>query len=183
MKEVFKFFKEVLKIVILSLIIVVPIRCFVFQPFIVKGISMEPNFHNGDYLIVDELTYHFRDPVRGEVIVFRYPQNPSQRFIKRVIGLPGEKVILKNGKIEIVDRFGKKKVLDESAYLSRENWLTQKTFVLKEDEYFVLGDNREHSFDSRRWGPLPKKYIIGRVVFRAWPPDSVKAFFKPLYNY
>ncbi len=119
MKKTFLFFWEVAKIVILALVIVVPIRYFVFQPFIVKGLSMEPNFHDGDYLIIDEFTYHFRAPRRGEAVVFKYPQDPSQRFIKRIIGLPQEKVELKVGEVIITDKFGESQVLNESGYLSR----------------------------------------------------------------
>ena len=117
MKDFLSFLLETIKIVILAIIIVFPIRYFVFQPFFVQGMSMEPNFFNSDYLIVDEITYRFRDPKRGEVIVFKYPQSPTQRYIKRIIGLPGETVIIKNGQITIING-NEKFVLDESRYLS-----------------------------------------------------------------
>ena len=180
-KSTLLFFGEVLKIVVLALVIVVPIRYFIFQPFIVKGISMEPTFHNGDYLIIDEFTYYFREPQRGEVLVFRYPNNPSEKFIKRIIGLPGEKVILETNQITIIDKFSKKTVLDESAYIESQTLLTKKEFQLAEDEYFVLGDNRSHSFDSRNWGSLPREYIIGKVVLRAFPPTAMAYFQAPSY--
>ncbi len=181
MKKTLLFFWEVAKIVILALVIVVPIRYFVFQPFIVKGLSMEPNFHDGDYLIIDEFTYHFRAPVRGEAVVFKYPQDPSQRFIKRIIGLPQEKIELKAGKVVITDKFGESQVLDESGYLSGLGWPEGKEFLLGENEYFVLGDNRAHSFDSRKWGPLKEKDIIGRVIIRAWPPAVMAMIPTPSY--
>lgn len=181
MKKALLFFWEILKIVLLALIIVVPIRYFVFQPFIVKGISMEPNFHNGDYLIVDEFSYHFRTPVRGEVVVFKNPKNLSEKFIKRIIGLPGEEIILENNQIVIIDEFAKKTILDESIYLDYPVRLSKKEFYLKEDEYFVLGDNRLHSFDSRDWGPLLEKYIIGRAVLRVFPPITMAYFPTPSY--
>ncbi len=181
MKKILLFLLEIFKIVILALVIVVPIRYFVFQPFIVRGASMEPGFHNGDYLIVDELTYHFRDPERGEVAVFRYPLDPSQRFIKRVIGLPGETVILNNGKVEIIDEFGNKVALDESDYLHSGSWLGNTKIKLGQEEYFVLGDNRMHSFDSRKWGVLERDSIIGRAIFRAWPLDDLQYFPTPDY--
>lgn len=180
-KKIVSFFWEILKIVILALVIVVPIRYFIFQPFIVKGISMTPTFHQGDYLIIDELTYRFRDPQRGEVVVFRYPKDPSQKFIKRIIALPQEKVTLQGSEIIITDKFGKKIVLDESSYLSFPKNFIPREIKLRQEEYFVLGDNRIHSFDSRNWGPLPRKYIIGKVFLRAWPPRAFAFFPAPSY--
>ena len=181
LKNTLIFFLEILKIVVLALVIVIPIRYFVFQPFIVKGISMEPNFHNGDYLIVDEFSYYFKLPQRGEVIVFSYPKNPSEKFIKRVIGLPEEKIELKNEKIIITDQSGKEIVLYELDYLNSSNYLGNKEFVLSKEEYFVLGDNRLHSFDSRNWGTLSKDYIIGKVALRAFPPTAMAYFSVPSY--
>ncbi len=181
MNKVASFFFEVLKTVILALVIVIPIRYFVFQPFIVKGISMEPAFQGGNYLIVDELSYRFRDPARGEVIVFRYPKNPSERFIKRVVGLPLETIILQRGKIEIIDEFKNKKILDESKYIFSQNWPGDVNVILGEDEYFVLGDNRIHSLDSRKWGVLNSEYIIGRAILRAWPPNALSPILAPDY--
>jgi len=170
------------KTLILALVIVIPIRYFIFQPFFVQGQSMEPNFENGDYLIVDELSYRFREPQRGEVVVFRYPQNPSLRYIKRIIGLPGETLEIKNGVITIYQGNSNKEVLDESNYLS-PNLQTpgDLKMTLNEKEYFVLGDNRLASFDSRRWGTLPQKNIIGRVFFRAWPLTVLARIEVPSY--
>ena len=168
---------EILKIVIIALVIVIPIRYFLFQPFIVKGQSMEPNFENSNYLIVDELSFRFRDPQRGEVVVFRYPKNISQRFIKRIIGLPGDKIEVKAGSIMVNDQ-----VLDESKYLpSGVQTPGNIQTSLNENEYFVLGDNRISSFDSRQWGTLPRKNIIGRVYFRAWPITDLTKFEVPSY--
>ncbi len=135
---------------------------------------MEPNYSHGDYLIVDEISYRFRDPQRGEVIVFYYPEDPSYRHIKRIIGLPEETVIVENEKITIITPDSKESFLDESGYLSFTDFnLEEKLeFVLKEGEYFVLGDNRVASFDSRRWGPLQENYIIGRTVLKAFPFSS-----------
>ena len=172
---------EVIKIVILAVVIVLPVRYFLFQPFFVQGISMEPNFENGDYLIVDEISYRFREPERGEIIVFKYPKNPTQRYIKRIIGLPGETVEIKEGQVIILDE-NWNQVLDESEYLS-ENIETSGNIrvSLSEDEYFVLGDNRNFSSDSRRWGALPKKYIVGKVYVRAWPFVALAKFETPAY--
>ncbi len=156
---------EFLMIGALAVIIVVPIRMFIFQPFLVKGSSMEPNFHNGDYLIIDELSYRMRSPERGEVIVFKYPENPSQKYIKRIIGLPGETIEVKEGKIRITG-LQEDFVLNEDVYLSGVETFGVDTLKLAPDEYFVLGDNREHSSDSRYWGSVPKANLIGRVWWR-----------------
>ncbi len=176
---------EVLQVVIIALAIVVPIRFFIFQPFIVKGASMEPSFHGGDYLIIDEITYRFREPERGEVVVFKYPLDTSQRFIKRIVGLPGEKVDVDKGRIIITSPLGEKKLLDETLYISiplSEMQLENASLTLGQNQYFVMGDNRTHSFDSRQWGAMDRKDIIGKVVFRAWPPLDVSYFNAPQYS-
>jgi signal peptidase I len=171
---------EILRIVILALIIVLPIRFFIFQPFVVKGASMEPNFDQGDYLIIDEISYRFREPKRGEVIVFRFPLNPSQRFIKRIVGLPGETVEIKEGKV-IIKSGDKVQTLNEK-YLPSINFNGREyNFTLKENEYFVLGDNRNFSYDSRYFGPLNKKFIIGRVILRLWPIKNISKIEVPAY--
>jgi len=181
MKKFLLFTWEIIKIIIIALVIVVPIRYFLFQPFFVKGQSMEPNFENGDYLIVDEISYRFRNPQRGEVVVFKYPNNPSQRYIKRIIGLPGETIEITDGQIVIFNDDGKK-VLDEEDYLAFLSFTPGNVKItLGDNEYFVLGDNRIASSDSRRWGPLPKENIIGRVVIRAWPFATLSKIELPNY--
>jgi len=173
----FLFVWEILKIVIVALLIVLPIRYFLFQPFIVKGQSMEPNFENGDYLIIDEISYRLREPQRGEVIVFKYPYNPSQRYIKRIIGLPGELIEVKDGRVMVENQ-----VLNEAEYLSSGLTMPGNVrFLLDENEYFVLGDNRGSSSDSRQWGPLKRTNIIGRVYFRAWPVTAMAKIEVPEY--
>jgi signal peptidase I len=182
MKKVLSFIWETLKIAVIALAIVIPIRYFLFQPFFVKGQSMEPNFENGDYLIVDELSYRIRQPERGEVIVFKYPQDLSQRYIKRIIGLPGETVEIKDGKVTIFGKDSQPKVLNESGYLPV--YLATSgdlRITLGENEYFVMGDNRPVSYDSRGWGPVPEQDIIGRVLIRAWPFASLTMVEAPAY--
>ncbi|MBI2450129.1 MAG: signal peptidase I [Candidatus Nealsonbacteria bacterium] len=170
------------KIVIIALLIVVPIRYFIFQPFFVKGASMEPNFQNGDYLIVDEISYRMRDPQRGEVIVFKYPGNTSQRYIKRIIGLPGEIVEIKYGKVNVYNSNGVPQILDELSYLPVFIETSGSTEVqLADGEYFVLGDNRVASSDSRRWGTLPRENIIGKVLLRVWPFAAMAMIEAPDY--
>ncbi|MDD2696592.1 MAG: signal peptidase I [Candidatus Pacebacteria bacterium] len=182
MKSFFVFIWEIAKIVIIALVIVLPIRSIVFQPFFVKGDSMTPNFENGDYLIVDEISYKIRDPQRGEVIVFKYPNDTSQRYIKRIIGLPGETVQVENGQIVVYNEEGGK-ILQESEYLSPSVFTPGDTRItLGENEYFVLGDNRAASSDSRRWGSLPKEDIIGRALLRAWPLAALAKIEVPEYS-
>ncbi len=181
MKKFFVFIWEIFKITIIALAIVIPIRYFLFQPFFVKGQSMAPNFETGDYLIVDEISYRFQEPQRGEVIIFRYSQKPSYRFIKRIIGLPGEIVEIKEGKV-IIYKNNQPQVLDESDYLPSSVKTPGNILItLGEDEYFVLGDNRAFSFDSRSFGFLPEKEIIGRVFIRAWPFVDIVKFEAPVY--
>ena len=169
MKKILLFIWDISKIVIIALLIVVPIRYFVFQPFFVRGQSMEPNFYQGDYLIIDELSYQFRAPQRGEVIVFKYPQDPSQRYIKRIVGLPGETIAIQEGKV-FISQDGVDQPLEETGYLSQVVQTSGDIQItLNKEEYFVLGDNRSLSADSRRWGTLPEENIIGRVFLRAWP--------------
>ena len=181
MRNFLVFIWEITKIVIIALLIVVPIRYFIFQPFFVRGKSMEPNFENNDYLIVDEISYRFRAPQRGEVVVFKCPQNPSQRYIKRIVGLPGETIEIGDGKVVIFSEKGSQ-ILNESDYLSP--YITTPGDIrvtLDENEYFVLGDNRSVSADSRRFGPLPRKNIVGRVFLRAWPFTAFAKIAAPQY--
>jgi signal peptidase I len=182
MKKTLLFFWEITKIVLIASAIVVPIRYFLFQPFFVKGQSMEPNYETGDYLIIDELSYRLRNPERGEVIVLKYPNDPAQRYIKRLIGLPGETVQINNGQVTIYKVDSTIEILDESEYLaSNVQTIGNKNVTLGEDEYFVLGDNRLVSSDSRVWGIVPEKYIIGKVFLRAWPLDSAEKITSPIY--
>ncbi len=164
------FWKELGKIVFLSLAIVIPFRLFIAQPFIVEGASMYPTFKDSHYLIVDELSYRFKEPERGSVLIFRYPKNPSKSFIKRVIGLPGEIVSIQNGQVTITSsEYPEGLVLDEP-YVKWKK-IETLSYTLGQGEYFVMGDNRAQSADSRIWGPVPKDKIIGRPVLRFIPPS------------
>ena len=142
---------------------------------------MVPNFQSGDYLIVDEISYRFKSPQRGDVVVLKYPLDTTQRFIKRIIGLPGETVLVQNGKVTI-KKDGKDLTLEEKKYLPESldtNGDVRTT--LGNDQYFVLGDNRQSSYDSRRWGILPKDDIIGRAILRIFPISTMSYIAVPSY--
>ncbi len=180
-KKYLPFLWELAKIIIIAVIIVVPVRYFIFQPFIVKGDSMVPNFHSGDYLIVDEISYRFVNPQRGDVVVLKYPLDTTQRFIKRIIGLPGETVQIRNGNVDIL-KSNQDIALDEKKYLPGLKATDGDIDItLKTGEYFVMGDNRPFSYDSRRWGVLPKDDIIGKAVLRILPVTQVKYISAPAY--
>ena len=169
--EMLMFVWETIKVVVVSLAIILPIRYYLVQPFFVKGASMETNFEDGDYLLVDEISYRFSEPARGDVIIFRYPEDRSQFFIKRIIGLPGETVEIKSNKVTIYDAddTGNEFVLSENYLDASQETLGNMLTRLDDNEYFVLGDNRLQSSDSRRWGPVDKALITGKAFLRAWP--------------
>jgi signal peptidase I len=160
--------KDLFTLALLIVVVVIPIRVFVISPFVVDGESMHPTFENLDYLIVDELVYDFHAPQRGEVIVFRYPNNPSIFYIKRIIGLPGETLSINHGIVTVTTTTGDTFTLPESYTVNEDATYTKKV-SLNPGEYFVMGDNRPNSSDSRFWGPLPRKNIIGRVDLRLLP--------------
>lgn len=177
---------EITKTVIISLAIILPIRYFLIQPFMVDGASMQPNFHDKEYLIVDEISYRLSEPERGDVVVFKNPENHKEFYIKRVIGLPGESIKIEDGEIYI-----KAKDSDEFIKINELDYLPEeyKTFSylkeadLKENEYFVLGDNRNNSKDSRIIGPINKSLITGKVWLRGLPLNKISTFDSSKFNY
>ncbi len=185
--ESFKdFVFEMIKVLIVSLVIIVPIRAYVVQPFYVDGASMEPNFHDGEYLIVDEISYRFKDPERGDIVIFHPPDNPKVYYIKRIIGMPNEVIDIKNGEIRIFEYDSAEPlIVDETKYLSEDYFLrpSEKYHVkLGEGEYYLMGDNRQSSLDSRRLGPISESHIKGKVVLRAFPFDQFTVIKPPIYE-
>jgi len=178
---VLAFLIEVIQIVMISSAIIIPVRYFLVQPFYVKGASMEPNFYDHEYLIIDELSYRFRIPERGEIVVFRYPREPSQFFIKRVVALPGETVEITGGEVVIYNTEHPNGLKLDEEYLT-ETTSGKERVTLGPDEYFVLGDNRDSSLDSRSFGALNKDNIIGRVWVRGLPLSRIGTFDLPEYN-
>ncbi len=184
LRSFFSFVFDLVKIVTISLAIIIPVRYFLIQPFYVQGSSMEPNFYTSEYLIVDEISYRFEEPERGDVVVFKYPKNPQEYFIKRVIGLPGDSIEFKDGKIFIYNDIYKDGVVLDEKYLpsNRETYSNGRNELVKlgSNEFFMLGDNRNSSKDSRVFGPVKRDLIVGRVMLRAWP---FKIFKTPIYQF
>ena len=178
------FILELIKVAVLAGVTIAFIRYFLFKPFYVKGASMEPNFYEHEYLLIDELSYRLREPERGEVIVLKYPDDPSEHFLKRIIGLPGERVKISGGEVIIYnDEHPEGLVIDEKYLPSDLETDGDRITVLGEKEYFVLGDNRENSYDSRRFGAVPKDLIVGRAWFRGWPFSRMQTFDTPEFDF
>jgi signal peptidase I len=177
---------EFLEIAVVAVLAVFLIRTYIVQPFLVWGSSMAPNFLSGDYVLTDEISPRFKEFNRGEVVVLRYPKDPSTYFIKRIIGLPNEKVVIEGNKITIFNKEHPNGLVLNESYLVNmaktfERPNKSNVFELSKDEYFVMGDNREYSYDSRDWGPLKRNYIIGIARLRLWPLNSFKVFAAPSF--
>jgi signal peptidase I len=178
MRKFFVSLLEVLEVAVIAVGAVVVVRHFVVQPFLVAGDSMVPNFENGDYLLIDELTYRLRTPARGEVMVFHHDE--FTYYIKRVIGLPGEEVKIEGGKITIINKEHPDGFVLNEPYLPATTRTDGALDVkLGDNQYYMLGDNRAFSYDSRRWGPLAKDQVVGRVAARLWPIAQASVFEKP----
>lgn len=164
---------EVIKFFILALVIVLPIRTFIAQPFIVEGRSMDPTFNTGQYLIVDELSYRFSDPERGDVIILRFPNETTKYFIKRVIGMPGERLVLEGNTVRIYTPSNPIPIELNEPYVTHPieegRRFNYSEVQLADDEYFVMGDNRSASSDSRDWGPLKENLVVGEALLRLFP--------------
>ena len=183
------FIKETLYIVVLSLVIVLPIRTFVAQPYIVSGASMDNTYQDGNYLIVDEISYRFQEPKRGEVIVFKTPpkglelQNVSLTkpiyYIKRIIGLPGETVEINGDQVKIFNKENPDGKIITEPYIHIDKLIPSSFSNMKlkttlgAGEYFVMGDNRHNSSDSRLWGIMPRANIVGKTLFRLFPFNEI----------
>lgn len=170
------FISEIVRFSLVALLIVLPIRIFIAQPFIVSGASMETTFSTGQYLIVDQLTYHLEEPTRGEVIIFRYPKDPSKFFIKRIIGIPGDTISITGRDVTLINATHPNGVLLDENYVLDMKPSAALTETLGENEYFVMGDNRDASSDSRAWGVLQRDKIVGRAFLRLFPFSQIGVF-------
>jgi signal peptidase I len=179
-----QFIWESLKVLAVAGITVFFVRYFLFKPFYVKGASMEPTFLENEYLIIDELSFRFRQPIRGEIVVFKHDGVEKDYYIKRIIGLPGERVKVSDGKVTVYNQSHPEGVIIDESYLPSDLLtLGEKNVSLGDNEYFVLGDNRMNSFDSRGFGPVDKSAIVGRVLVRGWPLKRAQSFSAPAFNF
>jgi signal peptidase I len=169
-------FFTIIKFVLAAFLIALPIKWFVAQPFIVSGASMVPTFTDSEYLVIDKVSYRFGEPQRGDVITFQYPLDPAYYFIKRIVGLPGETVLIDGDSVVISGDDGVMHALQEPYISSTSPKKERSTTKLAENEYFVIGDNRSESADSREWGPLQKKFIIGRAFLSVFPLEYIDFF-------
>jgi len=165
-------FWELFRFALIALAIVVPIRFFMAEPFVVSGSSMVPTFLDGNYLIVDKISYRLDDPKRNDVVIFRYPNDQTKFFIKRIIGLPNETVDIKGKSVTITNGEYKDGFKLDEPYVKNTS-SNNMHFELKNDEYFVMGDNRSGSSDSRSWGPLKRKFLTGRALLRLLPISEI----------
>lgn len=168
--------REWIQVIVIALVISLPIRFFIAEPFLVHGASMDPTFATGQFLIVDRLSYRFESPKRGDVIVFEYPHNPKVYYIKRIIGLPGEKIAIKNGEVYINGTKDPSQHINEPYVEDSRKSHDTLEVTLGDTEYFVMGDNRIESSDSRSWGPVDKNFIVGRPFIRIFPIDTLSIF-------
>lgn len=172
-QKIFTFLGEIAETVLIALAIFLAVYIFLAQPHRVKGDSMEPNFLNGELILTDKISYRFRQPDRGEVIVFKAaPTNGKLDFIKRIVGLPSEKILVKNGSVFINGKLLKENYLGREirANLKDGGFLKNgQEYLIPENSFFVMGDNRGASFDSRDWGPVQKDEIIGKAFLVYWP--------------
>lgn len=164
---------EIVRFSLIAILIVIPIRMFVAQPFIVSGASMDDTFHSGEYLIVDQVSYYFDQPKRGEVVIFKYPRDPSKFFIKRVVGVPGDTIDIEGNTVTITNESHPDGFRLDEPYVKSMRPGASISETLGEHEYFVMGDNRDKSSDSRTWGVLQESFIVGRAFLRLFPPGEV----------
>lgn len=200
-KETLKLVKQIFMSMGGLILAAIIIRFYIVQPFSISGSSMEPTFHDKEYILVNELSYLLGSPKRGDVVIFRHPtpacnefidksylnqvffQGPCSNYIKRVVATPGETIIIRDGKVTVKTVEGEELVLDEEYILSNIPTLGNQTITLKDDEYYVLGDNRNPnaSSDSREWGVLPESHILGKALVVLLPPDNFGFVTKPAY--
>lgn len=164
------FFLDIIETVVVALAIFVIAYLFLLQPHQVKGNSMYPNYHDGEFLLTDKISYRLREPKRGEVVIFRAPGREEVDFIKRIVGLPGERLKIENGRLVVNGEVLAETYLPEDSLTITGSYFDEgEEIILPDNAYFVFGDNRSHSSDSREWGPVPAENIVGRAWLRYWP--------------
>lgn len=183
-----EFIQETAETLVVSFAIFIVVNWFLAQPFEVNGDSMLINFENGEHILTDKLTYRFREPQRGDVVVFKFPRAERFDYIKRIIALPGEEIKIENGKVYIFNEGSFAGFELFEPYLFDQGQTFARSFIkenlrlkVPEGNYIVMGDNRNNSSDSREWGFVPKENIVGKAVFRYWPPQALAVIDNPTY--
>ncbi len=183
LKSIGNFLLDILEVVVFAFAIFLFLYLLVLQPHKIRGASMEPNFPDGEYLLTDKVTYRFSNPKRGDVIVFKPPVSPKEEFIKRIIALPGETISIKENKIFINKQLLDEEYIEYSLPTNSGSFLLEgEEFVVPENHYIAIGDNRPHSSDSRHWGPIEKGSITGRAWLVYWPLQSFGIVEKTNYS-
>lgn len=157
--------REAIETIVFTLLIYFIIRTFLFENYRVVGHSMDPTLADGQFVVVNKLLYRLQDPQRGDIIVFRERGDDDRKLIKRIVGLPGEMIEIRNGQVYINER------LVNEPYVQNQARRSYARTVIPEDHYFVMGDNRSNSSDSRNWGSLPRSKIVGKGWLTYWPPE------------
>lgn len=164
------FFLDILQVVVFAVAIFLFVYLLILQPHKIKGLSMFPTYHDAEFLLTEKVTYRFNDPKRGDVVVFKAPPDDEEEFIKRIIGLPGDQVMVREGRVYINGELLEEDYIATDVFTSGGTYARDgQTVTVPEGEYLVMGDNRPHSHDSRNFGPIRKSKIVGRAWFLYWP--------------
>jgi len=170
LRTVWAFVLDFIETIVVSLAIFALVYLFLFQPHQVEGRSMEPNFQNGEYILTDKVSYRFREPERGDVVVFHSPQDERVDFIKRIVGVPGDTIEVRTGYVYINGQKMEEPFINDPGRVAQGRFLRENAVVeVPPGQYIVMGDNRLHSSDSREWGFVTRDEIVGRAFFRYWP--------------
>jgi len=180
-KAIVEFVMDILETIVFVGSLFIVVYLFIFQPNQVKGQSMMPNFHSGDYILTSKVAYKFGNIKRGDIVVFKSPKNPDIDYIKRVMGLPGDKVMVKNGQVFVNDHLVQEDYISVLTNVWPTGFIKEGVPIIVPQGYiFVMGDNRPHSSDSREFGPIPISDIIGKVFYRYYPPSRMGWIKNPL---
>lgn len=176
-------FFDFLQGIVVVLALLVMVYLFIMSPQEINGSSMEPNFHNGEFILTNKILYKFRPPERGDVVIFKSPPNKEIDYIKRIIGLPGDTVSVKDNAVFVNGQKVDEPYLAPNTPIFGGSYLAEgQSVVVPPDSYFMLGDNRDHSSDSREFGPINQADFIGTAIFRYWPFSQMGTIIKPTYN-
>jgi signal peptidase I len=182
MKRLGTFFLDILEVVVFAVGFFFFVYLLILRPHKISGQSMMPNFQDREFLLTEKVTYYLRDPKRGDVVVFAPPSSDTDEFIKRVIGLPGERIMVKDGRVYINGNLLEENYIGGITTNGGSFLKDGQEYTVPANQYFVLGDNRQNSSDSRYWGPITKKMVSGRAWVAYWPPSLAGVIPDPAYE-